>query len=247
ATASVGAPTQPSMAVPGPSLASATASDFPPHVMSSADTGYSGPNWNTPLTGAPVVGGAALSWSPSPQWSSSPTAVSKLLKEARKEAREEISATRFGIFAGPPSTDSSGLPAGGGATSSENAHSTARGHLAAYDRLLRHAGISAGSPTSYFVLFYSLGESVRNRIECEEPLDAVLLSVPLDKVLLHYQHLYQRLRQALLECFSDVTEVTNLRKLWNDLRMRPGQSFLAYMSILDNLRLQLNLCGVVLS
>ncbi|KAF4710711.1 hypothetical protein FOZ63_003124, partial [Perkinsus olseni] len=167
-----------------------------------------------------------------------PSAVRKFLHDARKEAREEIAATKFPLFGG---TGQSAASRDGAMVG--DSHATVRGHLAAYDRLLRQAGIAVGSPTSYFVLFYSLSETVCNRIECEEPLDAVLLNVPLDQVLRHYHNLYQRLRRKLLQCYSDVTEVAELRKRWNELRMRPGQSYIAYSNVIDQLRLELHMIG----
>ncbi|KAF4647733.1 hypothetical protein FOZ61_003759, partial [Perkinsus olseni] len=73
--------------------------------------------------------------------------------EARKEARQELAAVKLGIYDGKATSPDS------------TSHASVRAHLSAFDRALDYCAIASGSPTCYFLLLYSLSESVRNRAD----------------------------------------------------------------------------------
>ncbi|KAF4703737.1 hypothetical protein FOZ63_030338 [Perkinsus olseni] len=157
----------------------------------------------------------------------------RLIQEARKEARQELAAVKLGIYDGKATSPDS------------TSHASIRAHLSAFDRALDYCAIASGSPTCYFLLLYSLSESVRNRVDARlGPKNDYDIR---GDIFAHFGGRYQALRSALLILYLDPSEASCLRRQWHDLRMTPEMSFREFVVKLDHLGGELALQGDILS
>ncbi|KAF4748557.1 hypothetical protein FOZ62_024481, partial [Perkinsus olseni] len=157
----------------------------------------------------------------------------RLIQEARKEARQELAAVKLGIYDGKATSPDS------------TSHASIRAHLSAFDRALDYCAIASGSPTCYFLLLYSLSQSVRNRVDARlGPKNDYDIR---GDIFAHFDGRYQALRSALLTLYLDPSEASRLRRQWHDLRMTPEMSFREFVVKLDHLEGELALQGDILS